>query len=57
MDTAKAAVVMRMVAYGMRKQGVRAPDYVALGKVITEKLETMPNASAKDIAITVLENK
>lgn len=57
MDTAKAATVMRMVVYGMQKQGVKSPDYIAVGRVITEKLEAMPNATAKDIAITVLENK
>jgi hypothetical protein len=57
MDTAKAALAMRMVAHGMRKLGVASPDYVSIGKVITEKLDAMPNASAKDIAITILENK
>lgn len=47
---------MRMVVYGMNKLG-QSPDWVAIGKVITDKMEAMPNASAKDIAITILENK
>lgn len=57
MDTAKAATVMKMMVYGLQKQGVKAPDYVAVGKLIMEKMEAMPNASAKDIAIAILEKR
>ena len=58
MDTAKAATVMRMVVYGRQKQGFTNTDWVAIGHVIMEKMESMPaETSAKDIAIAVLENK
>jgi len=57
MNTRKAELIMRMVAFGMAKQGIKSPDYVAIGKVITEKMEALPNAAPKDIAITVLEGK
>ena len=49
---------MRMVVYGRQKQGIKSSDWVAIGHVIMEKMETMPeNSTAKDIAIAVLENK
>ena len=57
MDTMKAARVMQMIVPQLIKQGVRSPDYIALGRTITNKLETMPNATARDIAIAILEGR
>ena len=49
---------MRMVVYGREKQGFKSSDWVAIGRLIMEKMEAMPEeSSAKDIAIAVLENK
>ena len=48
---------MQMIVPQLIKQGVRSPDYIALGRTITNKLETMPNATARDIAIAILEGR
>ena len=48
---------MQMIVPQLMKQGVRSPDYVALGKSVTAKLETMPNATVRDIAIAILEGR
>lgn len=57
MDTLKAARIMQMVIPQLIKRGVRSPDYVALGRAVTDKLETMPQATARDIAIAILDGR
>jgi hypothetical protein len=57
MDTMKAARVMQMVIPNLIKRGVKAPDYVALGKAVTAKIEALPDATARDIAIAILDGR
>jgi len=58
MDTGKAGKAMQIAASLLAQRGVRSPDYVALGRAITMKLEMMPEtATADDIAGAIVDGR
>ena len=55
LNTAAAARVMRIVVPELVKRGVRIIDYVGLGRAIMEKSDSMPTATASEVASAILD--